>query len=54
MLIKKCSILFSHKARAATIEYGLIALLISIAANSMLQLSGTNLVATVTAVATNL
>jgi len=54
MRIKRLRKCFAYKTRAVAIEYGLIALLISIAANSVLQLSGTNLVATVTTVAANL
>lgn len=44
---------FSYRARVAVIECGLIVMLICVAANSVLQINGTNLVATLAKVAAN-
>ncbi|MFZ2007818.1 MAG: Flp family type IVb pilin [Stellaceae bacterium] len=54
MIVRKLGQCLFDETGATAIEYGLIAALISVAAISVLQLTGTNLVSTFTTVANNL
>jgi pilus assembly protein Flp/PilA len=54
MIFRALSECFPNNAGATAIEYGLIAALISVAAIAVFQLTGTNLAATFTTVASNM